>query len=479
MRTRGQAMFDRIQRALKAQPAAGQKIAPKRMRATYRHWRIRVMYSLMVGYASLYLVRKNFSMAMPSFLDDFGYSKTDLGLILSLFSILYGAGKLCNGIIADHANPRYFLALALLGSAAVNLLFGLSAGLTAFGIFWIFNAWFQSMGCPPCIRLLTHWYGPRELGTAWGIWNIAHQIGGAGIFLLAGWLIPQCGWRAAFFVPAAIAALAAIFIINRLRDTPASLGLPPIELYRRGRPTPESAAEAAEAQNGLLRREVLGNRWVWCLSFATFFVYIVRIGVLDWAPTYLTEARGASLGRAGLSVAGFEIAGIAGSLVAGLLSDRVFKGRRAPVNVLFMALLIFFLASLWRMPAGSGWLDAGLLIAVGFLVYGPQMLSSVAAVDVSSNKVAAAATGMTGLFGYLGSTACGVGTGLLVDRWGWDGAFIFYIAAAVAGTLLFLMTLRSQPRGATGCHARMFARAAGPSISTLRPIAGPETEGAH
>ena len=55
------------------------------------------------------------------------------------------------------------------------------------------------------------------------------------------------------------------------------------------------------------------------------------------------------------------------------------------------------------------------------------------------------ATGLTGTFGYLGSSVCGVGTGAIVDRWGWTGGFIFFLTAAVLAALFFLLTWNARP----------------------------------
>jgi len=362
--------------------------------------------------------------------------------MLSLFSIIYGVGKFIFGMVADRANPRAFMAFGLFASAIVSIFFGLSSSLLTLSIFWILNGAFQSMGWPPCARMLTHWYSPKELGTKWGIWNASHQVGGAGILLLAGYLIPHYGWRSAFFVPALFAMGFSFFLYNRLRDTPQSLGLPPVDVYR-NEADPDRLDEhedTAESVKEILFRYVLNNKLVWYVCFANFFVYIVRIGVLDWAPTFLVEKKGSTLISAGSNVALFEIAGIFGAFFAGFVSDRVFKGRRGPVNVIFMLALIFFLFYFWKIPAGNPWLDAGALIAVGFLVYGPQMLVGVSAADFATKKAAATASGLTGTFGYIGATVCGVGTGFVVDNWGWDGGFIFYLTAAVLGTLFFMLT---------------------------------------
>lgn len=433
-------MMNQILSAIKTQPAIEPIKDPGKIRSVFHYWRIRMMYSMMMGYALFYFVRKNFSMAMPSFLSELHYTKTDLGLVLSIFSILYGCGKFLNGMLADRANPRYFMAIGLIGAAICNIFFGMSSTLYAFGICWLFNAWFQSMGWPPCARMLTHWYSPSELGTKWGLWNAGHQIGGAGILILAGYLIPRYGWRSAFFVPAALALLVALFLINRLRDTPQSLGLPPVEDYKGDAHIVDPHEDSAQSVKEILFKHVFNKPLVWYVCFANFFVYIVRIGVLDWAPTFLKESKGSSLTLAGFQVAAFEIAGIFGALCAGWISDKIFKGRRGPVNVLFMLAVIFVMFYFWKIPAGHAWLDVAALFCVGFLIYGPQMLVGVSAADFATKKAAATASGMTGLFGYIGSSVCGVGTGMAVDRWGWDGGFIFYICAAVMGTLFFLLT---------------------------------------
>lgn len=424
---------------LKVAPHAEPIKDPEKIKKIYPYWRFRILYSMIIGYAVFYFVRKNFSMAMPAFLQDLGYTKTDLGIILTLFSVVYGVGKFANGLLADRANSRYMMAIGLLISAVLNILFGLSTGLIAFGVIWILNAWFQSYGMPASVRLLTHWYSPTELGFKWGLQSTGHQIGGAIIMVLAGFLVANYGWRWAFYVPAAIAILTSFFLLNRLRDTPQSIGLPPVEEYRGEAHIRDPLEDQAKSFKEILFGHVLTNSLVWIVALANIFVYVVRIGIMDWAPTFLVEARGSTLAGAGLKTAAFELAGIGGTIGAGWLSDVLFKGRRGPLATICMAFLALALAGLWLLPAHP-MMDSVLLIVAGFLVYAPQLLVPVAAADFASKKAASTATGLTGAFGYAGSALAGVGTGVIVDQWGWNGGFFFFVAAAVAGMLLFLLT---------------------------------------
>ena len=167
----------------------------------------------------------------------------------------------------------------------------------------------------------------------------------------------------------------------------------------------------------------------------------MRIGLLDWAPKFLKDARDIDLDEAGWLVAALEIAGILGGLLAGYLADRAFKGRYSLVNGLYMVGLAIGLVFLY-MPPEISWIsplmmNALLLSIVGFLVYGPQMLTAVSAASYAPRDCAAAATGFNGLFGYVGATISGVGVGYCVDQYGWDGGLLFFLVAGILGIVAF------------------------------------------
>jgi phosphoglycerate transporter family protein len=430
--------FKAVAARLGTQPAAAPIQDPAEIDRLYRYWRLRVMYSAMTGYALFYFVRLNLSFAAPAITHEYGFSNTQWGLVLSISTIVYAFSKFLSGIVGDRANPRYLLGLGLLLSALINLFFGFGASLGFFIFFWALNNVFQGTGVPPCVRLLTYWFSPKEIGRAWGIWNASHQIGGAIIAIWAGYLVSHFGWRSAFWAPALLGILGAAWVINRLTDSPESVGLPAVEVYK-GEAQKEDIAAAIPFRQ-IFRTHILNNHWIWIISIANFFVYVVRIGILSWAPKYLTEAKGFTLQGATFSVASFEIAGIFGAYAAGWLSDTVFKGRRAPVSVGYMLLLTVFLLALFFVPKGQVFVMCLIFTALGFLVYGPQLLVAVAAADLATKVASASAVGLTGLFGYLGASFCGLATGMLVDKFGWNGAIWLYASSAILGCLLLATT---------------------------------------
>ncbi len=212
-------------------PPPGPPISdPQQIRREYAYFRPRILFWSTVGYGTFYFVRKNLSVAMPVMMAQLHLQKTSLGLILTLHGVLYGTSKFLNGMLADRANARLFMALALIICAVMNVFFGLSVSMIFLGTFWMINGWFQGMGYPPCARLLTHWSAPRELASKMAVWNISHSLGGAAIVILCAKLLEHYHhWQICFFVPSAIALVMAGLLLLNLRDTPESVGLPPVE----------------------------------------------------------------------------------------------------------------------------------------------------------------------------------------------------------------------------------------------------------
>jgi glycerol-3-phosphate transporter len=439
------AIIDRF----RALPAATEPLTDENeINRNYRYWRIRILYSCFIGYAVFYFCRVNISMAIPRMQESLGCSKAELGLIVSALQIMYGIGKFGNGVLADRANPRYFMALGLLFSAWINFSFGLTASLFSMALLWGLNGWFQSMGFPAGARLLSHWFSPSEYGRIWGIYGCSHQVGTALILVASGYFV-RFGWQYAFYLPALFGIGISFFLLNRLRDVPSTLGLPPVELYR-GDVTDQRILKTLDKEVSVkesLFELILNNRFVWFIAFGNFFLYVARYGALIWAPAFIKETKGLALTQAGWMMALFEISGILGMLSAGWISDHLFAARRGPIMSVYMTLLSLGLITFWVLPSDYPLLCSLALSLCGFLVYGPLMLVSVAVAGFAGKKAAATASGFTGLWGYLGAVVSGAGAGWIIDRHGWDGGFAMFTLAALLSAFFFALTWNVLPRG--------------------------------
>jgi MFS transporter, OPA family, sugar phosphate sensor protein UhpC len=405
----------------------------------YKYWRRRIFYSMLIGYAFYYFTRRSFTFAMPGLIADLGFDKSQLGILSSILSISYGMSKFISGVLADRSNPRYFMALGLFLTGMCNIFFGMSSSLWLFMICWGANGLFQGFGWPACARTLTNWYSHSERGSWWSSVSVAHNLGA----FITPWVVGCClqffGWRAGMYFPGVVCLAGAFFLINRLRDTPQSLGLPPIEKFRNDYPTKARAYDdEAELSTRQLLKEVLSNKYIWLLAFAYFFVYVLRMGISDWTGLFLYEMKGyGALGSSGTSSL-FEAGGFCGCLVAGWSSDRLFNAKRGPVCVLFSLGIFASLLLFWMVPVGYLFLDWITIFLMGFTVFGPQMLVGMYASELCHKRAAATANGFVGWIAYLGAAFSGYPLGLLIDNAGWNGAFLALIACSI---LLFLMLL--------------------------------------
>jgi OPA family glycerol-3-phosphate transporter-like MFS transporter len=415
----------------------------------YRRHRRSVFFGIFVGYAAYYLVRNNLALAIPDILAEHPeYSKADLGWALSGLSIAYGISKFLMGSVSDRSNPKYFLPVGLLLSCAIIFASGIFkaiyASLALVVVLQVANGWVQGMGWPPCGKTMVHWFSTNERGLVVSVWNVAHNVGGGLVASFALFGVALFGdWGAKFYFNAAIAAVIALIVFVVMRDTPQSVGLPPVEAFRNDYPPAYSADnERTFTYREIFVEHVLGNRYLWAIAVANAFVYFVRYGVVNWIPTYLQTAKGFTFSQSSVGWALYEYAAIPGTIACGWMSDRVFKGRRAPATILFMSLTLVAVVVYWLNGSGPLWIDYSALIAIGFLIYGPIMIIGLHALDLVPKKAAGTAAGFTGFFGYVfGSAIAGSGVGWIADRWGWNGVFAAMVACCILTIVFSAMTL--------------------------------------
>jgi MFS transporter, OPA family, glycerol-3-phosphate transporter len=420
-----------------------------RVDGDYRCLRRKVFAGIFLGYTGYYLVRNNLALAIPDILEEHPeYTKAQLGTALTGLSLAYGASKFLMGSVSDRSNPRWFLPLGLLLSCAIMAVSGsvkaLYASLFAVIALQTLNGWVQGMGWPPCGKTMVHWFSTNERGRVVSFWNCAHNVGGAlvaNLALLGVTLFHD--WGAKFYFNASVAAVIAVVAWWLLRDTPQSCGLPPIEEHRNDYPpgyTPDH--ERTFTFREILLRHVLNNKYLWAIAVANAFCYFVRYGVVNWIPTYLETAKGFSFKQSSIAWSLYEYSAIPGTLVCGWMSDKVFKGKRAPATMLFMALTLVAVLVYWGNLRGPLWIDYAALIAIGFLIYGPIMMIGLHALDLVPKKAAGTAAGFTGFFGYVfGSAIAGTGVGWIADRWDWNGVFITMVACCVLTIVFSALTL--------------------------------------
>lgn len=476
----------------------------------FKSWQLRTIVVSMIGYAIYYFLRKNFSVAMPGLTAQFGISNTSFGIIIGISSLIYGASRFANGFIVDRFSSRVIMALGLLLCAACNFAFGYGVNISSWvtgveagpdflnlliltmGITIVFNQYFQGMGYPPCARILPSWIHPSELATKMSIWNTSHSIGAGAAVFFCGLIMTNFGadmsgdptiintiaanlnldpsstegmkqimqyaqhwdaWRWCFWLPAILGVLGALWLFIGLRDDPRSVGLPELPATNTGKKEGENVSRSK-----FLKAMVWTNRWIWTLCIANIFVYVMRMGILDWGPKFLTEARHMSLSLAAIAVTIFEVLAIVGTIAAGWCTDHIFKGKAHRMCLVCMVGAVVFLTLFIFLPNLPFAVSIAILSGAGFFIYGPQALIGIASANQATKEASATANGLAGIFGYVGSFLSAIVVGIVADHWGWNMVFYLFIAVGIIGTITFL-TMWNAPRDGYERSKKFYAAA--------------------
>ena len=253
-----------------------------------------------IVYAAYYLGRVNIAIALPAMQRELGLTAAQVGLFGTLFFWVYAVGQLVNGRLGDRFSPRRFVLIGLLGSAAVNLLFGFSSQWWVLLLLWAVNGWLQAVGWGPTLRLLANWLTPGQRARIATPFGTSFVAGNALTWLLTGWLVGWFGWRAGFVIPAALMGVVGLLFWLLASDAPAGAAVQAATLPA-SRESPFAPAAVRRAGPALLA------------ALATGFCYAA---LLLWTPTYFVEVAGLTIGRASTLATIMPVVGIGGTVRA-------------------------------------------------------------------------------------------------------------------------------------------------------------------
>lgn len=442
------------------EPSTKEMIQDKeKVEKVYKSYRWKIMFYGYLAYVVSYVGRKNLSIAAPSICKSLGWTNQNIGTVSSAFYLTYGVGKFVNGLLADRSNVRTFFSAAFMCVAIASFCFAFSANffapgtalLCALSFLWGLNGWCQSMTFPPIAKSLTYWFTNSERGTMWSIMSSSHQVGVIFAGIVANAALDRFGWQSAFYAPAIISALVAILIYTQLRDKPTSLGLPTVEEYKgvvKSNGSSNSEAKNKDGESNYFKtffKYILGNPLIWLLILCYVGNYVIRTGTEDWLVRYFVD-HGDSLKAATSKIVVLSSIGVAGSILGGLISDKVFKGKRTPVNLILLFLLAGSLFLFATNPAKNKFFELIYVSIIGMCTAGLQSLIGLCIVESCSKSVASSANGFAGMFSYIGASIAAVGTGSMIDRFGWNGAFIFWEVAAVLSLIFTLVAIPMESK---------------------------------
>ena len=419
----------------------------------YRSLRRKTFWGVTVAYSLYYVCRLSLSVMKQPLIDEGVLSAGQLGLIGSALFFVYAVGKFVNGFIADYCNIRRFMATGLFISAVVNLLMGVlgifhsTAGLAttlifmSFAVLWGINGWMQSMGSPPGVISLSRWFPMSRRGTFYSIFSATPYVGEFISYnilaLVVGWL----GWQYGFIMAALAGLIGAAVILLFVSDTPESKGLPSVQNLSGEQLTKEDKMPTRELQKMILR-----HPGIWVIALASAFIYITKYAIAGWGILFLQKAKNFDLAEASQIIAFSSVFGIVGTVLAGWLSDRVFRGDRVRPAILSGIIstssLILFLF------VGGGYILNIFYVSLFSLSVGVLycIVAGLMAVDIVPRKATGAALGIVGISSYVAAGLQDITSGYLiqgfmtkvdgVDVYDFGPVSWFWVAASVVSFVL-------------------------------------------
>ncbi|MDD3180874.1 MAG: MFS transporter [Opitutaceae bacterium] len=315
----------------------------------------------------------------------------------------------------------------------------------------------QAFGAPGFIKINASWFSQKERGTFAGIFGFMINLGRLGIFklgpaLLAGftflgmWQVPPLHWRWLFWIPAGVASLVASILALVVKDTPEECGFHEVH--------PGEADHADTDVHGEIRtvfRQIVTNRVVWIIAAAYACTGAVRQTIDQWFPRYLQEAHQLSMSDPLFQWTGFLIPFVAstGSLLSGIISDRLFAGRRAPVAAGIYGIEVAVILA--AAQAQSTLAIVISFVAISFTANSTHsLLGPAAAMDIGGRKMAAFASGCIDSFQYLGAALAIKILGWVLDHTGYTCFFYYMVPFGVLGfalmySIIHRTSLRNEP----------------------------------
>jgi OPA family sugar phosphate sensor protein UhpC-like MFS transporter len=410
----------------------------------FKAYQWQVFLGLVFGYAVFYVVRLSLGVVKKPMLDAEIVTLAELGVMGSAFFFTYAIGKFSNGLLSDYANIGRFMSISLLLSGVTAIAMGMNTASAFFVILWAVNGWFQSVGSAPCCVSLFQWFTPTQRGTRYAIWGGSRNIGEAITWILTATLVSYFGWRAGFIGAGIAAIAAALCMLVILKDRPQTYGLPDA-------PTafgeePEDKTKATPAETRKAQMFILKQPTLWLIAAACAMMYVSRYAMSSWAILYLQEAKGYELLDAGFAMSAYPIAGLAGAILSGIVSDKVFKGNRHIPTLIYGIINIAGMCLMFFGPS-SRMVDAVALTMIGFAIGGLVVfLAGLTACDLMPKKAVGAVKGLIGLCSYMAASAQELISASLIDVQVIDGVEVydfssaqyFWLAASVVSLFLAL-----------------------------------------
>jgi sugar phosphate permease len=396
-----------------------------------RTWRIRIFAITWLAYVGYYFTRKHLPVVQPLFMEEYGWSMFDLGIVAAAFQLTYAVGQLVMGAVGDRFGARRLLLAGMVATLVLSLLSGLVTTVSALVIIWLANGFAQATGWPATVATMARWFPRKTRGRVMGWWTTNYMVGDT----LATWLAAASiglaptmlvAIRWGFWIPALVFGFVILAVWRWHREAPEDVGIYDV---------PDTNGPNGRVAHWRDLAAVVKVPGLWVAAIITGALKFAMYVFFFWTVTYLVDARGYSDTGAGYLAALLPLGGAAGAISAGWVSDRVFDGRRIPVAVILLLILAIVTVAIPRVSSDA-YVLAALFLTAGFAIYGPEsLLAGAGAIEYAPPGAMGTAVGFVNAVGSLAGIPAGLATAAIAESFGWEAVFWMVAALAIATML--------------------------------------------
>lgn len=416
--------------------------AGKQNDSLHRPWQVKILLATWLAYAGYYFCRKPFYVTKVSISGALGIDSFGLAQLGTAYLVAYMVGQFSSAFFGRKLGPKLLLLVGIMISIASTFLFGISNSFWTIMLFMTLNGLAQGTGWPGCIGSLAFWFRRKERGSVLGLWSTCYQLGPVLATLLASFLLGLAGWRYSFF-GGSMVLMAVWFVVLIIHpNRPEDAGLPPLDDEDEN---PDKPSVGGRVRLGWDRGVIYT---IMMMGLIYFCIKFLRYALWSWLPWFLNRNFFISEADAGYLSVVFDICGFAGVIVAGFLSDRVFRGKRAMLSFVMLALMTLSFFILYFMGSTNLAVFTIAIGFAGFMLFGPDsLLSGVGAIDVGSKEGALSAAGIINGMGSIGPIFQEQLVGWMYRRYNQDLLPILIMLVIIAGTsavLTFMLWVRAR-----------------------------------
>lgn len=428
-----------------------------------KYQRITVVFLLLIGIVN-YLDRSALSIANTSIQKDMMISPSQMGILLSAFSIAYAFAQLPMGMIIDRLGSKIALGASLLGWSVAQAAFGMVNSFAGFMGLRVLLGIGEAPMFPSAAKALSEWFDANERGTPTGVVWSSTCLGPCLAPPLLTLFMVNFGWRGMFIITGVIGVVLALCWLTFYKSKARYLA----ELAAEGKPLPSgqqapaAAAQAPKASYFAGWLDLFKHRSTWGAVLGFMGVIYMLWLHLTWLPGYFEREHGLDLYKTAWVVSLAYGFGAAGTIVAGRFCDVLVKrGMSVLASRKFSVITGLVLAALFTLPLSFVTGLTGCVILLCLALFSINMASATAWMIVNtivdSQRVASFGS-IQNFGGYIAGSVAPIVTGFSIQYSGsFTTAFMISAVVALCSAVAYFLLLQAPIGSAKVKAAEMVA----------------------